>query len=121
MNFGEMFTKKVIASISTLAVLVSLVCGIWALEGHYQTKAEAKEKFEAVEIQVAGALQNQEIRSNYKFYQFLYDKLTQDLQNIKRLLRRDPNDQELKEDYQEVKKEIKELKKKLDKLLEKIS
>jgi hypothetical protein len=78
-------------------------------------------KIEQLEIKVAGALQNQQIKSDYKFYQFQYDKLVRDKMEVKRQLRRNPTDQGLRQDYQEIEEERKRIKQKMDELMNKIN
>ena len=52
-----MFTKKLTTTLSVITAVLAIIAGIWALEGHYETKAAASEKIENVEIQVAGAFE----------------------------------------------------------------
>ena len=112
--------KIIIAAASIITAIFTILGGLWAFENHYATNKKVDTEIERVEIQVAGALQNQQIQNNYKFYQFMYDKLTQDMFEIKRQLRRFPEDQELRQDYQDVKRERSNLKGKMDSLMEKV-
>ena len=112
-----MFTKKLLAALGVIVTILSLIGGIWAFDVHYATD----EKVDNLEIQIAGALQNVQIKSDYKFYQFMYDKLTQDMYRIRRLIRANPSDQNLKMDYQEVVKQRTEMKGKMDELMRKIN
>ena len=50
----------------------------------------------------------------------MYDKLTQDMYNIRRELRRDPENQELRQDYIDIKSERDRVKIKMDSMMEKI-
>jgi len=126
-----MFTKKVITIISAITTVLGLVAAIWVFDGHYETKAAVAEKItltkeftnhkiEEVEIVVAGAIQNQEIKSDYKFMQFMYDKLTSEMYNLKRQMRRYPEDQDLRDDYNNVVRQRNEIKQKLDELMKEI-
>jgi len=116
-----MFTKKLITSISVIASILACVVGFWVFDGHYETKAASIEKIQKVEFHVAGAIQNQQIQNDYKFYQFMYDKLTRDISNFRRALTKTPNDQFLREDYKMALKQRAEIKMKLDELMEKIN
>lgn len=78
-------------------------------------------KMKSMEDVVAGALQRQEVKSDYKFYQFMHDKLVQEKMGIKRQLRRDPTNQELRQDYIEVEEERRRIKEKMDELMNKIN
>jgi hypothetical protein len=109
---------------TTLGVIVavlSLLGGLWAFEGHYATNKRVNGEIERVEIEVAGAIQSIQIKNDYKFYVFMYDKLTSDITSLRRRMRGNPSDIELKREYDEVVRERKEVKKKMDELLRKIN
>lgn len=113
--------------IGVITAILSLIGGIWAFESHYATSAEvaevkieAKEDVKDLEIQIAGALQNQQMKSNVQFYQMTYDSLTRKLNELRRQMRKYPEDQDLKQDYQELYEERRRIKNKLDESLRKI-
>jgi uncharacterized coiled-coil DUF342 family protein len=112
--------KNIVSAASIIIAIFTILGGLWAVENHYETKAEAKEKIEKVEIQVAQALQTQQIRTDYQFYQFMYDKLTQEMYSIKRQLKRNPEDTDLREEYNDIKIEREKIKNKMRELMEKI-
>ena len=116
-----MFTKKFMTTIGVITAILSLIGGIWAFESHYATNEHVDKEIERVEIQVAGALQNSQIKSDFRFYQFQYDKLTQEMTTIRRQLRANPDDTFLKQDYDEVVQQRKEIKRKMDELMRKIN
>jgi len=112
--------------------LITIVGAVWIVGSTFATNDRVDKvevvteknintKIEAFEVEVAGALQNQQIKSDYQFYQFLYDRLTQEMLEIKRQLRRDPNDQLLRQDYVDKKEERDKLKEKMDKLMDKVN
>lgn len=112
--------------------LITIVGAVWIVGSTFATNDRVDKvevvteknintKIEAFEVEVAGALQNQQIKSDYQFYQFLYDRLTQEMLEIKRQLRRDPNDQLLRQDYIDKKEERDKLKEKMDKLMDKVN
>ena len=122
-----MFTKKLMTYIGVITAILSLIGGIWAFESHYATSAEvaevkieAKEDVKDLEIQIAGALQNQQMKSNVQFYQMTYDSLTRKLNELRRQMIKYPEDQDLKQDYQELYEERRRIKNKLDESLRKI-
>ena len=115
-----MFTKKVMTIIGAILAVLSLVGGIWAIEEHYATNKTLDHKIEGVEFQVAGAIQNIQIKTDYKFYQFMYDKLTNDMFLLRKQMRDNPNDAMLKQDYKDVCDQRKEMKIKLEQLMRKI-
>ena len=116
-----MFTKKILTMIGSLTAILSLIGGIWAFENHYATNKRVDNEIAQVEVQVAGALQNSQIKNDYKFYQFMYDKLTQDMYNLKRQLRQNPNDEALRQDYEDVLQQRKEIKIKMEELMKSIN
>lgn len=121
------FTKKVIVSLGVVATLLTIVGGIWAFENHYATnqrvdKVEMKstEDVKELEIQIAGALENQQRKSDVRYWQFMYDKITNDIFELKRQMRRYPEDKILQQDYADALERRKEIKKKLDDALQEI-
>jgi len=120
MTTFQKYKKTIISAASIITAIFTILGGLWAFENHYATNKKVDIEIERVEIQVAGALQNQQIQNNYKFYQFMYNKLTQDMYDIRRQLRRFPEDQVLRQDYLDVKQERDKVKREMDQLMEKI-
>lgn len=110
------WTKKVITGLSVIATLLAIVGGIWAFENHYATSEDVKN----LEVQLASALQNQQLKTDYKFYQFLYDKLQLDTFLMKKQMERNPNDNDLRLDYEELLKQKNDIKNKMEKTLKEI-
>jgi len=127
-SIGSYFTKKVITIMAALATVLTLVGGIWGFEAHYATNTRvnnvvlvAENDVDRLEVQLAGALQNQQYKSNAKYWQFMYERLIKDLTELKRQMRRYPEDDILKEDYRALLDRIKEARRKLDESMEKIN
>ena len=120
MNTFQKYKKAIVTASSIITAVFALLGGLWAFENHYATNQKVNTEIERVEIEVAGAIQSQQIKTDYKFYQFMYDKLTQDMYNIRRELRRDPENQELRQDYIDIKSERDRVKIKMDSMMEKI-
>jgi len=127
-----MFTNNLKTWIGIAVGLITIIGAIWLVGNTFATNDRVDKveviteknintKIEAFEVEVAGALQNQQIKSDYQFYQFLYDRLTQEMLETKRQLRRDPNDQLLRQDYVDKKEEREKLKEKMDKLMDKVN
>ena len=112
-----MFTKKLMTTIGVIVAILSLVGGIWAFESHYATKDNVND----LEIHIAGALHNQQIKSDVQFYQVTQENLTRRLNDLRREMRRYPNDQDLKQDYTEILEERKRVKDKLEESIRKIN
>ena len=108
------------AIIGAILAVLSLIGGIWAVEEHYATNKGVDDKIEHVEFQVAGAIQNIQIKTDYKFYQFMYDKLTNDMFLLRKQMRDNPNDNMIKQDYKDVCDQRKDIKIKLEQLMRKI-
>lgn len=120
MTTFQKYKKSIVTASSVIIAIFSLLGGLWAFENHYATNKTVTTEIKRVEFEVAGAIQTQSIKSSYQFLQFQYDKLTQDMMNIKRELRRNPDNQDAREDYQDVKQERLRIKQKMDQLMEKI-
>ena len=127
-----MFTTKLKTTLAIAGSLVVLIGAVFAFATTFATNKRVDKvevtternvntKMKDFEEEVAGALQNQQIKSDYKFYQFQHDKLIQDKMEVKRQLRRDPNNQELRQDYLELEEERKRIKQKMDELMNKIN
>ena len=123
-----MFTNNLKTWIGIATGLITIVAAVWVVGNTFATnnrvdKVEVvtEQKLESFEVEVAGALQNQQYKNNYNFYQFQHDKLVQEKMEIKRQLRRDPNNQELRQDYLELEEERKRIKQKMDELMDKIN
>lgn len=121
------FTKKVIVTLGAVATVLTIVGGIWAFEAHYATnhrvdgvvKVAAKD-VEDLEIQVASALQNQQLKSDIKFYQFMDDKLREDQYMIRKELEKNPTDPMLQRDYDEIQERREKLQREIDSSMQKI-
>ena len=124
---GKVNKKTIFSVLGALAAGFAVLGGLWAFEDRYAKSAEIVE----LEVQVVQSLQEYNIqqqkainviqlKQDYRFYQFLYDKLGNDLLEIRRLLRRNPEDQILRQDYVEVREERVKIKEKMDEILRKI-
>lgn len=121
------FTKKLVISLGVVATVLTIIGGIWAFEAHYATNDKvngiayaSNEKIEQLEFKIANALDNQQYKSDVRYFQFMYDKLTNDLFQLKRQIEKYPDDPVLNQDYQEVLELRKEVRKRLDESMEKI-
>lgn len=114
------FTKKVIIGLTSVATVLSIVAGIWAFESHYATNARVDKDLTSLEEAIAGALQNQQHKSDVRYFQFEYDRVNRDLQALRTQMQRNPNDELLKQDYQELLERRKIIKERLDQSLKNI-
>lgn len=126
-TLASYFTKKVIVGLSVVASLFAIVGGIWGFETHYATNKRVDgvevahaEDISELEIQLAGALENTQHKMDVKYWQFMVNKFSEDALEIKRQMRRYPEDEILKEDYRETLRRKSEAQKKLDESMEKI-
>ena len=127
MNTFQKYKKLIVTASSIITAIFAILGGLWAFDAHYATSMEVAE----LEVQVVESLKQYNVqqqqaqtiyqmKTDYKFYQFMYDKLTQDMYEIKRQLRRNPTDQDLRQDYINISNERQQVKNKMDSLMEKI-
>lgn len=127
-----MFSNNLKTWIGIATGLITIVAAVWVVGNTFATNNRVDKvevvternintKIEELEVEVAGAIQTQQYKNNYNFYQFQHDKLVQEKMEIKRQLRRDPNNQELRQDYIELEEERKRIKRKMDELMDKIN
>ena len=132
MSKFEVVTNNLKTIIAIIVGVITIAGAVWVFANTFATNVrvdkEDKEIVQSVDIKmksmedvVAGALQRQEVKSDYKFYQFQHDKLLQDKMEVKRQLRRDPTNQELRQDYIEIEEERKRIKEKMDELMKQIN
>jgi hypothetical protein len=129
-----MFTKKLMTYIGVITAILSLIGGIWAFDAHYakdeevtevkvrvaEVEIKAKENVEDLEIQIAGALQNQQMKSSVTFWQFQIEILENELKELRRQMRRYPEDQALREDYRDTLERKRGVQKKMEEAMQRI-
>ena len=106
-------------TIASILVLFSLIGGVWAFEDRYISETEVEIKMEQQEKVVIATLQKFKQQVDYRWYQNLYDQLTVQVINYRKLVRSNPNDEILKQEYNDVVEERKKVKKVIDELLDK--
>ena len=104
-------------TIASVIVVFSLIGGVWAFEDRYVSKDTVDQKFKQQEIKVVATLQKFKQQVDYRWYQNLYNQLTVQMLNYKKLLRSNPDDEILKQEYKDIIEERKKIKKILDDLL----
>jgi flagellar basal body-associated protein FliL len=125
-------SKKIQTWVAIVVAVFTIIGGVYAVTTTFATNKRVdkveivteknlKEKVTTLEIEVAGAIQNTQMKSDYRYYQILLDKYNQDLMEIKRQLRRSPDDQGLRQDYQDIKQERDRIKVKMENLMEKMN
>ena len=126
-SISSYFTKKVIATMSALAIVFTLVAGIWGFEAHYATndrvdkvEISSEKNVQNLELEIAGALERQQQKADVRYFQFEYDKVLNDIYELKRQLRKYPDDEVLKQDLIDLMGKKQTIKEKLDKALQKI-
>ena len=126
-SWTSYFTKKVIVVLSAVATVFTIVAGIWAFEAHYATNTRVdkvetvhKENLFKLEETIAGALENQQYKSDARFFQFELEKVQRDIADLRRKMQQNPNDRLLEQDYEELIQRKRLLKQKLDEALQSI-
>lgn len=106
-SLSGFFTKKVIVGLSAVVTIFAIVSGIWGFEIHYASNSRVnkveevtQDKFDDLEVTIAGALQNQQYKSDVRYYQIMDDKLRDDIYQLRKQLERNPSDELLKKDYE---------------------
>jgi len=119
--------KTIFSVVGAVAAGFAILGGLWAFEDRYAKSVEITE----LEVQVVQSLQEYnvqqqkainviQLKQDYRFYQFLYDKLGNDLLEIRRILRREPTDAILRQDYIDVQEQRNKVKAKMDEIMRKI-
>jgi len=127
MTTFQKYKKIIISAVSIITAIFAILGGLWKFDVHYATSMEVAE----LEVQVVESLrqyntQQQQVqttyqlKTDYKFYQFMYDKYTGDMLEIRRLLRRNPTDQDLRQDYVSISAQRDRVKQKMELIMEKI-
>lgn len=98
--------------ITSIILVISLVGGILALDDRYVTAKE----FVRLEQQTVKTMEQFQINQDRKFLEQRYQTLTDQLYSQKQLIKKYPNDQELKDDLNSINKERNDVKDKLDKM-----
>ena len=127
MKIANYFKNKVVAGLSVIVTLFTIVAGIWTFNDHYASNKRVNfievayaEDMKKVGQQLSKALENTQHKLDARYFQFLYDQYSQDAMDMRREMRRYPDDKFLREDYEDIIEKKKRVKIKLEKSLEKI-
>ena len=94
---------KILRILTSIVLIITFITGIWFIDDRY---VDAKE------------LKSQKEQINLRIDTYEYRELTKQYYELKKLVRENPDSQELKEQLKEVEKERAELKKRIDAKLE---
>jgi len=86
----------------TIVLVISLITGVWLIDDRYISASELTQAKNQIYLKMDTA--------EYRY-------LTEQYYKFKELLKKDPNDTDLKQQFEEIKKEREEVKRKIDKLL----
>lgn len=113
--------------LGVITAILSLIGGIWAFDSHYakseevaDLKIEAEENVNDLEIQIAGVLQNQQSKGEVRFWNLQLQIIDNELKELRRQMRRYPEDQGLKEDYRDALERKRQVQKKIEESMSKI-
>jgi len=107
MNLGNI---KIANILKVVVVISSIIAAIWAFEDRYQTKANADE----MQQQTVKTIDQLQQKINYDADVRLFDQLIQRKFLYKKLIKQNPNDQDLREEYQQILDAIKRVKERLE-------
>jgi predicted DNA-binding protein YlxM (UPF0122 family) len=102
---------SIVSILKVVAIILSIVAVVWAVEDRYFTAVAAKE----MEQQVIQTIDQLQQKINYDADVRLYDQIIQRKLLYKRLMDQVPNDEDLKEEYQQIIDTIKRVKERLEK------
>jgi len=102
---------SVINIIKVVVVLGSLIAAFWAIEDRYFTTVAAKE----MQQQTIQSIEQLQRSINLNADIRLLGELQKQKRTIKREIKQNPNDQDLKEEYQEIVDEINRVKARIEK------
>lgn len=94
---------KIIKILSGAALVITFITGIWLIDDRYVDAQEQQTMKEQIYLRI----------DTYE-----YRELTKQYYELKKLVRENPNSEELKEQLQEVKEERKEIKKRINNMLD---
>ena len=94
---------RLLRTLGSVVLIITFITGIWFIDDRY---IDAKE------------LNNQKEQINLRIDTYEYRELTKQYYELKKLVRENPDSQELKDQLREVEKERAELKKRIDAKLE---
>ena len=94
---------KTIKILSGAALVITFITGIWLIDDRYVDAQEQQTMKEQIYLRI----------DTYE-----YRELTKQYYELKKLVRENPNSEELKEQLQEVKEERKEIKKRINNMLD---
>ena len=106
--------------ISAIVLIFSFFGGVWAFDDRYCTNKALASTLEKFQEQTQQTIKQFQLKVQLQFYQMMYDSLTKEMFTYKRMIREDPNDQDIKEEYDRIIDERKEIKTKIQKLMEQI-
>lgn len=115
------FTKKTIGSGLALIITLATIIGFaFAIDSRYAKEIVVVETLQQFQMQQQATIDRYQIKSDYKFYKFMYDDLTKEMYFYRKLIREHPNDQEIKLEHDQVVKKRDDTKEKMDKLMEQL-
>jgi hypothetical protein len=97
--------------IGSVVLGISLITGVFTIDSRYATSADLKK----TEATIVKTLEQFQINQERKNLEQRYVNITDRVYDYKALIKKNPNDAELKEDYQNLLKEKEAIKSKLEK------
>ena len=106
--------------ISALVLLFSFLGGVWAFDDRYAKEVVVAQSLQQFQQQTLKSNKQFQAKIQIQFYQMTYDNLTKEMFSYKRLMRENPRDLEIKEEYDRIVEERKRTKIKINEFLEKM-
>lgn len=112
--------KNIWKIITGLAVILGLLGGVYAIDDRYAKEELVAQSLEQFQQQTQQTYKQFQLKVQLQFYQIIYDNLTKEMFTYKRMMRENPDDQDIHEEYNRVMNERSKIMQKIQSLLEKI-
>jgi hypothetical protein len=119
--------KKISSIIGAILLISAFAGAIIGFENRYVTKDEVNAKeinvvetLREFQIEQQQRSETFELKTDYKFYKFIYDDLTEKIEKYRRDIKKNPDDLFIQEEYKDLIERRREIRKKMDSILEKI-
>lgn len=112
--------KNIWKIITGIAIILGLMGGVYAIDDRYAKERRVAQSLEQFQEQTQQSIKQLRIKVQLQFYQMMYDSLTKDMISYKRMMRENPNNQDIKDEYNRIIDERNQIRIKINKLMEQI-
>lgn len=112
--------KNIWKLITGFAVILGLLGGVYAIDDRYAKEKTVTQSLQQFQEQTQKTYKQFQLKVQLQFYQMMYDNLTKEMFTYKRMIRENPNDQDIRDEYDRIVYERNQIKDKINKLMENI-